>query len=566
MTSQDGILLSLIMLLGGAGMFIFGMKVLTQSLAAVAGDRFRSLLSGLIRNRLAGFAVGTGVSALVHSGAATAMLVGFVNAGLITFLQSIGVMLGANVGTTLAMQIVSFDVGKYAYLAIGLGFAIDLFGRKPVVKNLGIMLLAFGLLFLGIDIMKTAVMPFKNSGVITAVFGSMNAGTLAGMAGGVLASAVLTAVMQSSGATIGILFALCGAGVISNFSALFPLILGAHVGTCVVTLFAAAGTNISARRSAVSHLVFNILGVILAGFMFPFYKAFIPLISGHDLARQAANIHTFVQTFNAVLCLVLAVPFAKFIKLIFPSREKEERSFLDHSLLELPENAVLASLREVARMLGVTRRMLETMKDSFRSNSTSRFDRIEQDENVVDRLKYAIIDYMVALGQKKISSRQALMIQYVNHAAADIERIADHIESLVDVSGQIRRKGVRFDESSRKEILALFAEIDDLLNFSIRSLDPSDPGFKKANAKVSASIGRYQSLAGRVRRNLQSKIRSHEEDALTGYYFARYLLSLDKVIKHIGSISHIEKERFFFIKEHKIGRHEYRKYPRLPLR
>jgi phosphate:Na+ symporter len=480
--------------------------------------------------------------------------VGFVNAGLITFLQSISVMLGANVGTTLAMQVVSFDAGKYAYLAIGLGFAIDLFSRRPLVKNLGVMLLAFGLLFLGIEIMKEAVLPFRESPLVAGIFGSVNAGTFAGMAGGIVVSALLTALMQSSGATIGILFALCGAGVIADFGTLFPLILGAHIGTCVVTLFAAVGTNIAARRTALSHLAFNVLGAVLAVCMFPVYKTVVPVLSGPDLARQAANAHTLIQAFNAGLFLLAAVPFAGLVRILLPSKEKEEVSFLNHALLDMPEDAIMAALREVARMLVTTRRMLERMGESFRTNNTALFGKVEQDENVVDRLKYAVMDYLIGLGQRRVSSRQALMIQYVNHAAADIERVADHIESLVEVAGQMRRKAVWFDTKDRREITGLFTEIDALLDHSIRSLDPADPKFKRAKTKIGRGIDRYHALAGRIRRNFVTRIRTHKKDALTGYFFSRYMLSLDKVIKHVRSIFQIENERFFFIKDYKIGR------------
>jgi len=189
---KEQIYFEIFRLLGGAGLFIFGMKIMTKALETAAGSKLRSLLSGLLKNQFTGLLAGTTISFLIHSGAATVMLVGFVNSGLMTFTQSIGVMLGANLGTTLSMQIVSFNVGKYCFLAIAIGFMMELFSKKEFIKYSGVILLGFGVLFLGMETMKDAVTPFKNSPYIAQIFSKTDASTSSGMIIGIAASTVLT--------------------------------------------------------------------------------------------------------------------------------------------------------------------------------------------------------------------------------------------------------------------------------------------------------------------------------------------------------------------------------------
>ena len=288
------------MLLGGLGLFIFGMKIMTQGLQALAGTRMRTLLSRLTRNRVTGALAGTTVGFLVHSGAGAVRLVGFINAGLLTLEASIPIMIGNNLGTTLSMQLFSFHIGAYCYFAIAAGFLMQLLSRRDAVREVGLMVLGVGLLFLGMNTMSDAVGPLKEGGYIQPFLAYTNGATAGGMALGILLSALFTGVLQSSGAMIGMLFALANGGAFDSLSQVFPLVLGAHIGTCVVGLFGSLGTNIEARRSAVSHLAFNVLGSVVAALMFPLYAKALPLV-GVELVRQIANTHTAVQLVNGLI-------------------------------------------------------------------------------------------------------------------------------------------------------------------------------------------------------------------------------------------------------------------------
>ncbi|MCU0690846.1 MAG: Na/Pi symporter, partial [Polyangiaceae bacterium] len=245
-----------IRLMGGLAFFVYGMKLVSEALQAIAGRRMRDLLYRLTRNRVAGVSVGAAMGFLIHSGATTVLLVTFIHAGMLTLAGSIPVMLGANVGTTLSMQLISFKVGNYALLAVAAGILLKLASSRSFLQHLGGVLLGFGLIFLGMDTMSSAVAPLKEAGLLGSAIALADARSALGFGVALLMSTVVTAIFQSSGATIGVLFALCAAGVFRDLAQVFPIILGAHVGTCSATLIGAVGTNIEARRSAISHLAF----------------------------------------------------------------------------------------------------------------------------------------------------------------------------------------------------------------------------------------------------------------------------------------------------------------------
>jgi len=305
-------------LLGGLALFVYGMKVMSDGLQRAAGNRLRDLLYHLTRNRVAAFLIGSVVSLLVHSGATTLMVVGFINAGLMSLVDSIPVILGANVGTTLSMQLVSFKLDEYAFFAIAAGMLLHLAGRKDLLRHIGSVLFGFGLLFLGMTTMSASLAPLKG-GPIQALLQSTDAATLAGLLLGFLVSSALTGVIQSSGATIGVLFALASAGVFTEFRQVFALLLGAHVGTCATSLLGAIGTNIEARRAALAHLLFNVLGSLFAMALTPLWLWAIPL-TADSLVRQIANAHTLVQLANALVVLPIAGLFAKLVVLVSPSK------------------------------------------------------------------------------------------------------------------------------------------------------------------------------------------------------------------------------------------------------
>ncbi|MBN1141518.1 MAG: Na/Pi cotransporter family protein, partial [Deltaproteobacteria bacterium] len=264
--------------IGGLGLFIFGMKIMSEGLQKVAGDRIRMILAALTSNRLVGTLVGLAVTALIQSSSATTvMVVGFVNAGLMSLVQSIGVILGANIGTTVTAQLIAFNITKYALPAIALGVGLKLFSRQKRWTYVGEVILGFGILFFGLAVMKDSLGPIKDSEAFKSLFLFIGDSHLLG----VLIGALITLVLQSSSATIGVTMALAANGLLS-FEGSVALIMGENIGTTITANLAAIGTNLAAKRTALCHFLFNFLGVCYMLLLFPFFIHFVNSITPGD--------------------------------------------------------------------------------------------------------------------------------------------------------------------------------------------------------------------------------------------------------------------------------------------
>jgi len=552
-TSQ--LLFSLTKLLGGLGLFVFAMSLMSRELQKAAEQKLRGLLYNLTTNRLSGVTVGTALGFLIHSGAATLMLVSFINAGLLTFPQSISVMLGANIGTTLSMQIVSLHVERFCYLAIFLGIALNLVSKRQMAKHIGMFIFGFGLLFLGMSVMSEAVGPLKDSGYFEVLIRNTNATTFSGMVLGILLSALFTTAIQSSGGTIGILFALSTAGVFNSLAHVFPLILGAHIGTCTTALLGSFGTQINARRSALSHLMFNVIGAIVAIAMYPLYAKAIPATST-DLLRQIANTHTLVQLVNGIIFLPFTAKFAEFIIRISPSKSKEpEKSYLEDRLLETPEKAILAALMELKRMSSIAREMFQMAMRGFLDLDPGKFHYVAKSEEVLDTLKDAIGAYLLSLAERNLSRRQSIIIHYLHTATSDLERIGDHVEAMAEVTREKLQRKLWFEEEEVLDLIELYKKADGILALIVQSLEPS---FYDSPAKLAGDIldhrAQYVALSQQIKRKHSDMILEKKENALNSIFFHRMVICFDKLVKHSKTIALVEKEPFFFLKKHKLDR------------
>ena len=539
--------------LGGLALFIYGMQVMADGLKRATGNRLRDLLYHLTRNRVAAISVGTVVGFLVHSGAATFMVVGFINAGLMTLGQSVAVILGANVGTTLSMQVVALKLDRYAFFAIALGLLVQLAGRRELVKNVGLVVFGFGVLFLGMTTMSAAVAPLKDGPVADFLRGT-DATTVSGLLLGLLASTVLTAGLQSSGATIGVLFALASAGVFTEFRQVFPLLLGAHIGTCTMALIGSVGTNIEARRSAVAHLAFNVLGSLLAIAALPFWLWLVPLVGG-DLVRQIANAHTLVQLANALIILPLAGPFAKLVVAITPSKAPPpEQSHLRDRYLETPEMAIVAALRETQRMARLARGQFRDAVRGMVEQSGDALTRVQRTEEAVNTLKDSIREYLLRLAAHRLSKRQSILVQHVLSSVTDLERIGDHATSLAELATAKAEKHVWFDDQSMSGFLDLYRQAHDVLRLTEQSLEPQlgEQERHELAQHVLQARATFKESSQRLKEAHQERVRRKLDHPLTGIFFSRFLAALDKVVKHSRAIAAVELQPVFFVKRHKL--------------
>ena len=540
--------------LGGLALFIFGMNVMTDGLRAAAGAKLQNLLSRATRRRLRGLALGMGLGALVHSSAATVMLVGFINAGLMTLEQSVAPMLGANIGTTLSMQAISFKLGDYCFVAIALGFILNMAARKPTTRQFGRALLGFGLLFLGMNTMSAAIKPHRD--LLAPLLQNFDGSTPLGLCIGIGISAGLTAIWQSSGATIAIAFALISAGVFTSLEQVYPIVLGAHIGTCATAMLGSIGTNIEARRSAFSHLFFNVFNTALAAAAQPYFIRLAALTSD-DLTRQTANMNTAVMVVAGLLVLAVAPLYARLVRLIVFSRKpRPEPSFLDEALLEYPERAIAAVIKELHRIARVAQESLHLDARVMLLEPDRRtVKQIRLNENIIDDIKRACSEYLSSMTTRYLSRRQTLLIQHLDRCMIDIERIGDHVDSICDLSLRRRQQPeAMFDRESTEALFRLYEEARRVLNMVIESLAPGHRHFQETAQAILDARDRYVECSLNTRAAFTQKAEEKQVAPIAAMYYMEYVSALDRIVKHAKSIALAEQRPDFRIKRRKLKR------------
>jgi phosphate:Na+ symporter len=451
-------------LLGGLGMFLFGMKIMSEGLQKIAGDKIRAILEALTNNRIMGLIVGLTVTAIVQSSSATTvMVVGFVNAGLMTLMQSVGVILGANVGTTITAQMIAFKIHKYALPILGVGVFIKLFAKRKKKTYFGEVLLGFGLLFYGLVVMKGAFAPLRTNEEFISFFTMFGENPVLG----VLVGAALTVVVQSSSATIGITMTLAASGLLSFYAAV-ALILGENIGTTITANLASIGTNTTAKRTARAHMLFNLFGACYMLLILPYFIRLIDYVTAADpdfingdgekpfIGRHIANAHTFFNVFNVLLFLPFTGLLAKLASLMVPQKEGEEveysLQYLDNKLLNTPIIAISEARKEVMRMAEITFSMYSTAVEFIKTKEMKLYEKVIKKEGHVDLLQKDITNFLVIISQqsitKAISKEIASLINMINN----LERIGDHCENLVKQGEKIIDGKIAISDIAKKEI------------------------------------------------------------------------------------------------------------------
>ena len=543
-------------ILGGLALFIFGMNIMSDGLREAAGQKLRSVLSVMTTRKLSGIGLGTLIATLVHSSATTVMVVGFINAGLMSLTQSIPVILGANIGTTISMQAISFSLGKYALFAVTLGFIASMVAKNPKVRKIGLSVMGFGLLFLGMNLMSDAIKPYRD--LLKPVMASISGETTQGLVLGILLAVALTSVIQSSGATIGMAFALVQAGVLTSVEQTMPIILGAHIGTCATALLGSIGTSMNAKRSAYAHLIFNIFNVILASLLKGPLVAFLVWMSPDNVLRQSANLHTTVMVVAAFLVLPFSTPYAKLILRIFRSRKPEpEPSYLDDKLLEYPEQAICASIHELQRVAKTCAKSLRLAGQTILFAHTPQdIHAIKLNEQIVNDIKLAMKEYLASLTRRYLSKRQAILIQHVDRCMTDLERIGDHIETICDLS--LRRQRVPeaiVDKDSFDTLFRLYENAFHIFKLVIDSLDPDRENIQEIAQQILQGRDDYMQASLNTRNMFTDKVSQRSITPIAGIFFSEYISALDRLVKHSKSIALAEKQPQFWIKRTKLGKH-----------
>lgn len=462
-------------LIGGLGLFVFGMELMGDGLQKTAGDRLKSLLEILTNNRIMGILVGAGVTAIIQSSSATTvMVVGFVNAGLMSLAQATGVIMGANIGTTITAQLVAFKLTTVAPVIVGIGVVMYLFGKKKKVKNLGEVFLGFGILFMGMATMEGALKPLAKLPEMKQAFVSLSTNPV--MA--VLVGAVVTAIVQSSSASTGILLALASTGILTLDAAL-PILFGCNIGTCITALLASITANRTAKKAALIHITFNVLGTLIFVIFLNQVRDFIVILSEWtnttgNIQRQVANTHTFFNVTNTLILAPFISYMIKFVNVIIPGDDSTEvmtLKYLDERIIETPSIAVGQTLKEVVRMGRVAIDNLDNSMNSFFNQNEALIKSVYEKEELINFLDREITAYLVKLSQASLSEDESELITSLFHTVNDLERIGDHSENIVELAQYRIDHDLKFSEYAIGELKHMYAMVQSSIKNAVDALE-----------------------------------------------------------------------------------------------
>ena len=485
-------------LLGGLGMFLFGIKIMSEGLQKIAGNKIRKIIAALTNNRLIGALVGIAVTAIIQSsGATTVMVVGFVNTGLLSLVQAIGVILGANIGTTITAQLIAFNISQFALPAIGLGAGLKLFSRNKKYPFLGEIILGSGLLFLGLTTMKHAFIPLQGNADFQHLFLLVGDYQLLG----VLIGALLTIIVQSSSATIGITLVLASSGLIT-FDVSVALILGENIGTTITANIAAIGTNLAARRTAFSHFLFNVIGVCYILLLMPLFIKLVSAITPGDadfviqtqaqatsfaaqigdkpyIARHIANAHTLFNVINTLIFLPLVGVLAKLSTILIRGTDNHENlqvKFIDDRVLNTPPVAIGQARRETRRMGQIALEMVEETTLFLEDGHTEQIRNLRNKEELINILQHEILDFLVKLSQRSISPETSRTLSSLMEIVNNFERIGDHCENIWELGIKKYQGKIVFSRLGENDVTLIAEKTSEFLRFVVADMENGATG------------------------------------------------------------------------------------------
>lgn len=517
-------LFNVIQLIGGVGIFLYSIKMISESLQLMAGNSLQNLIGMLTKTPILGVMVGTVVTVLIQSSSATTvMTVSFVDAGLMTLKQAIGLIMGANIGTTVTGQIIAFKIKDYCYLFIILGSLLQFLGKTNAQKHLGAGLFGFGLLFIGMQTMEDSMYVLRSR---TDLFLMFKESAMLG----VLAGTVITVLIQSSAATLGITIALSMQGLIP-LEAAIPIILGSNIGTTITTILAAIGTCRHAKQACLAHVLFNIIGVAIFLPIMPLYIDFIRA-SSDSIGHQIANAHSLFNICNTIIFLPFVGSFAKLITAIIPDPQKPEsrKSYLDPKLIEFtPAVAVDAVKNECLAMGSVLLESIDKIEELYFHHQKITREELTAIENLLDKYHAEIGDYSQALMRHKISDSELVRLHGYVSSAGDMERIGDKCKLLFHLWEKKEELQGDFSEQAIAELQQLFDKANTAVELSVQNISLPPASAREAFAQV-------EDLSMEVRQ-MESKIRHmHVTRLAQGLCNASISLSF---LDAVGAIEHM---------------------------
>lgn len=541
--------------LGGLGIFFYGMKSMSEALQSVAGDVIKTIIAKLTKNRVLAVLVGIVVTCLVQSSSVTTvMVVGFVNAGLMGLSQAIGIIFGANIGTTITGWIISIKVGKYGLLFIGAGIFPMLFGKSVKMRQLGRVVFGIGMIFFGLKLMSDAFKPLRSMPEFLEMVSYFNDPHYGAYIASIIMGCVLTIIIQSSSAMLGITMALATTGVI-QFHTAAALVLGENVGTTITALLASVGGNINAKRAARAHAIFNLAGVIVIFSFFPLYVNFIDyLIPGNpnipnangEYTSIAVHIATGHSIFNIASTLIF-LPFlhklANFVIKITPEKAvKEQKHFvmLGEAKDMVPTTALVQVRAEMNKLIDIVNRMYVATskfiyegKELDQEGRSAAINKISKYEDIIDNIQKEITVFLIKLMGVPLTEKESSEAQCLIKVADEIESISDYLEKLTRYSTKLSHEELFCDEAL-KDFHSYYEKVQKYYNDTIERLQTYDHVELKNSIRVSDAL---KFDADEIRKGHVKRLSSGEVSPLSALVYSDMIVALRKIRSHTENIT-----------------------------
>lgn len=527
-------------LLGGLALFLYGMQMMSAGLEAAAGEKMKEILEKLTSNRFLGVLVGAGITAVIQSSSATTvMVVGFVNSGMMTLKQAVWIIMGANIGTTITGQLIALDVGAVAPIFAFIGVAIAIFSKNPKWHHTGSILAGLGILFIGMEMMGTAMEPLSSSKQFVDILTTFENPLL-----GILAGMIFTAIIQSSSASIGILQALAGSGVIGLGSAAY-ILFGQNIGTCITAFIASLGSNRNAKRTTIIHISFNVIGTVLFTVLClvtPLF-AILEKSSPASVPAQIANMHTLFNVVTTILLLPFGGLLVKFSKKILKDRKVEEEEVAPHFLKNIKnigeEKLGVTAITMEATRLELTR-MLDMAKDNvnsavgvFTSFDQKVFKDIEEREEYIDFLNKEISNYISkAIAHERTENGCRVFNSYFT-ITSNIERIGDHAVNIAEYSKMVDDKKIKFSGTAKDEI----KEIQDVCNKLFYLLDSENDDLISWHTEIACLEQKIDDMTKEILNNMFMRIQTGSCTGEESILFSEMLTDFERIGDHTLNIA-----------------------------
>ena len=522
-------------LLAGLGLFLYGMNLMGNGLQKAAGDRLKKIIELLTSNRFIAVLVGIFVTGVIQSSSATTvMVVGFVNAGIMQLNQAIGVIMGANVGTTVTAQLVSFDLEAIAPVAVGIGVIIHMVTKSEKLKSYAEILIGFGILFVGMTYMKDAMSPLREVQAFKDMLVNFGHNPILG----ILMGFTLTLLVQSSSASIGILLALASQGMLPLEAAL-PILYGDNIGTCTTALISSIGASKNAQRAAVMHLTFNIIGTLI--FALILNRPIMMVVTSVDptnIARQIANAHTLFNITNVIIQFPFAGLIVKIAERLIPEKPEElelkTTSFIDLRMLNTPSIALKNTIKECLHMGNKAKYSLENSMIALIDKDRDAAFRTFDTEKEINQLERDILEYLIQLSNAAISGEDRAIVDELFNTINDIERVGDHADNIAELSMYFIEKDLTFSEESIKDINTMYEKVMKTYEMSLQSM-------REGSSELALKVVKMEEQVDIIERSCRSahiyRLNNSMCNPEAGIIFLDLLSNLERISDHASNIA-----------------------------